>query len=320
MSFAAPLVLAPGGAAAALVLVRCAQQRDRRAPRPRSRRPRCSPSVAPRRPGWRRHAPMLAFPLALAVLIVAAAKPQKTVAVPVERASIMLATDVSPARWWPPTSSPRAWSPPARAARNFVDGVPRGVNIGVMAFNGTPRVLQSPDARPRRHRAGARPADAERRHRDRRRDRRGAADPQRQPRRNRSAPERHRAAVRRRLDERPTTRSRRPGGGKRRNPGLHGRARHGRTARSPSRARRQGGTETRAVPPDPQPRRRSPAPRAARPSPPPTRRARGVYQRLGSQLGTENEKRQITSSFAGGALVLLLARRRHVAGWFGRLI
>ena len=54
-----------------------------------------TPSVAPNRPRWRRHVPMLAFLLALAILIVAAARPQKTVAVPVERASIMLITDVS---------------------------------------------------------------------------------------------------------------------------------------------------------------------------------------------------------------------------------
>src|SRR4051794_41840762 len=73
-------------------------------------------SVAPRRPGWRRHAPMVAFALALAVLIVAAAKPQRTVAVPVERAAIMLATDVSgsmeatdvrPSRLVPPRRAPR---------------------------------------------------------------------------------------------------------------------------------------------------------------------------------------------------------------------
>ena len=38
---------------------------------------------------------MAAVGLALALLVVAAAKPQRTVAVPVERASIMLVTDVS---------------------------------------------------------------------------------------------------------------------------------------------------------------------------------------------------------------------------------
>ena len=43
-----------------------------------------TPSVAPNRPRWRMHAPMLAFLLALAILILAAARPQKTVAVPVE--------------------------------------------------------------------------------------------------------------------------------------------------------------------------------------------------------------------------------------------
>ena len=38
---------------------------------------------------------MLVFLLALAILVLAAARPQQTVAVPVERASIMLVTDVS---------------------------------------------------------------------------------------------------------------------------------------------------------------------------------------------------------------------------------
>src|SRR3954469_24595311 len=86
---------------------------------------------------------MAAFALALAVLIVAAAKPQKTIAVPVERASIMLATDVS-GSMEATADKPARPAPARRAARNFVNGVPRGVNIGVMAFNGRPRVLQSP--------------------------------------------------------------------------------------------------------------------------------------------------------------------------------
>src|SRR5689334_2713457 len=94
MSFGAPLFLA------ALVLIPLAviayvrYQRHRRNAAAAFASPALLASVAPRRPGWRRHAPMAAFALALAVLIVAAAKPQKTVAVPVERASIMLATDV----------------------------------------------------------------------------------------------------------------------------------------------------------------------------------------------------------------------------------
>ena len=52
-------------------------------------------SVAPVRPGWRRHAPMLLYAIAVAVLAVALARPQATVAVPVERASVILAIDGS---------------------------------------------------------------------------------------------------------------------------------------------------------------------------------------------------------------------------------
>ena len=45
-----------------------------------------------------------------------------------------------------------------------------------------------------------------------------------------------------------------------------------------------------------------------------------VYQHLGSQLGTEKRKRQLTSSFAGGALVLLLVGAGMSLAWFGRLV
>ena len=95
VSFAAPLVLL---ALLALPLLgvplrrRAAQAPSRRG---RLRRARAAavgradaPALAPPRA-------VAAVGLALAVLIVAAAKPQRTVAVPVERASIMLATDVS---------------------------------------------------------------------------------------------------------------------------------------------------------------------------------------------------------------------------------
>src|SRR5947209_4480084 len=53
------------------------------------------PSVAPRGPGWRRHAPMLVFLLAVAILILAAARPQRSVAVPVNDGAVMLVDDVS---------------------------------------------------------------------------------------------------------------------------------------------------------------------------------------------------------------------------------
>ncbi len=48
-------------------------------------------SVVPRGPGWRRHAPLVLAGLAIAGLVVALARPQVSVAVPAEQASIVLA-------------------------------------------------------------------------------------------------------------------------------------------------------------------------------------------------------------------------------------
>ncbi len=101
------------------------------------------PSVAPRRPGWRRHAAIAGYGLAALVLALALAKPQATVAVAVERATVvvvtdrsgsMLATDVRPSRL----------VAARRAAARFVDELPDGVRAGAIAFNQAAQVLQSP--------------------------------------------------------------------------------------------------------------------------------------------------------------------------------
>src|SRR3954451_11380501 len=85
----------------------------------------------------------MALALALAILIGAAARPQRTIAVPVERASIILATDVSGSMLATDVAPSRLIAA-KRAARAFVDRVPAGVNVGVLAFNNHAVVLQSP--------------------------------------------------------------------------------------------------------------------------------------------------------------------------------
>jgi Ca-activated chloride channel family protein len=45
----------------------------------------------------------------------------------------------------------------------------------------------------------------------------------------------------------------------------------------------------------------------------------GVYDRLGSQVATRHEERQITAGFAGAAAILLLAGGLMSLRWFGRL-
>ena len=44
-----------------------------------------------------------------------------------------------------------------------------------------------------------------------------------------------------------------------------------------------------------------------------------VYERLGSQVARKKEKREISSAFAGGALVLVLLGGGMSLMWFGRL-
>ena len=52
-------------------------------------------SVVPRSPAWRRIVPTALLCLALSGLALALARPETTVAVPVERASVVLVTDTS---------------------------------------------------------------------------------------------------------------------------------------------------------------------------------------------------------------------------------
>jgi Ca-activated chloride channel family protein len=100
-------------------------------------------SVAPRRPGWRRHGPYALYALALAALALALARPEVTVAVPDERASIVLTTDTS-------GSMQATDVPPSRlvAAReaglDFLDGVPHEVRVGAVIFNHTVKSIDQP--------------------------------------------------------------------------------------------------------------------------------------------------------------------------------
>src|SRR3954452_22525488 len=132
MSFGAPAVLAALILIPAAIVAYVRHQRYRRHAAAAFATKALLASVAPRRPGWRRHAPMAAFALALAVLIAAAPKQQKTFAVPVERASIMLATDVSGSMEATDVKPSRLVAA-RRAARNFAHGVPAERDGGVMA-------------------------------------------------------------------------------------------------------------------------------------------------------------------------------------------
>jgi Ca-activated chloride channel family protein len=96
-------------------------------------------------PAWRRHVPAALALAALAALVLALAKPQKTIAVPIERASIMLVTDHS--RSMSATDvEPDRLSAAQRAARTFINQLPDQVRLGAVAFSDSPDAVQAPSS------------------------------------------------------------------------------------------------------------------------------------------------------------------------------
>lgn len=143
MTFLHPLMLVALVAIPLLAWWYTGQQRRRANAASAFAAPALAASVAPSRPRWRRHAPMLVFALALAALIVAAARPQRVVAVPLNTASIILANDTS-GSMAATDVSPTRLRAAQRAATDFLASVPDSVRVGLVEFNSRVTVLQSP--------------------------------------------------------------------------------------------------------------------------------------------------------------------------------
>ncbi len=99
-------------------------------------------TVAPRRPAWRRHVAALAYLAAVLLLAVGAARPatavevpsQPTVVLALDASISMEATDVDPSR----IAAAR------EAARRFLELVPEGARVGLVAFDAGARTLAAP--------------------------------------------------------------------------------------------------------------------------------------------------------------------------------
>jgi Ca-activated chloride channel family protein len=94
-------------------------------------------------PAWRRYVPAALALLALSALVFALAKPQRTVAVPIGRASIMLVTDHS-LSMEADDVRPDRLTAAQNAARSFVDKLPRQVAVGAVTFSDSPDAVQLP--------------------------------------------------------------------------------------------------------------------------------------------------------------------------------
>ena len=92
---------------------------------------------------WRRHLPLALWLAALALLVVALARPELTLTVPVERASIMLVTDTS-GSMTATDVAPSRIEAARRAARAFLDRVPPRLQVGAVAFADSPYRVQQP--------------------------------------------------------------------------------------------------------------------------------------------------------------------------------
>jgi Ca-activated chloride channel homolog len=94
-------------------------------------------------PAWRRHLPAALAVAALTTLALGLAKPQRSVAVPLDRASIMLVTDHSRSMLATDVDPDRLAAGKA-AARSFLGEVPPRVRVGVVTYSDTPDAVHAP--------------------------------------------------------------------------------------------------------------------------------------------------------------------------------
>ena len=313
MTFAAPAFLVALAAVPVAVFLYVLLERRQRRAREAFATVQTLPAVAPRRARWRRHVPFAVHAAALTALLVALAKPQVTVAVPVEQAAVVVATDRS-GSMLAKDVRPDRLTAARQAAGSFLDAVPDDVRVGAIAFNHQPTVLSSPTrdhaavrAALQRVRAAGSTATG---------DALSAALEQiRQARkgRSRTAP----AAVVL-LSDGKSVRGR----------DVLAVAEEARRAKvavytvalgTPSGTIRSGSVQRR-VPPDPATLRKVAELTGGKAfSIADAGELSQIYERLGSELATEDRPEEVTSAFAGGALLLVLLAVGGSIRWFGRI-
>lgn len=143
MTFAAPAFLIAGIVVAALIVGYLAVQRRRRRNTVRFANLELLEKVAPRRGGRMRHAGIAVILVGLTLLVVAMAGPTADARVPRNRATVMLAIDVS-LSMQATDVAPTRLKAAQEAATAFVNDLTPGVNLGLISFAGIATVLVSP--------------------------------------------------------------------------------------------------------------------------------------------------------------------------------
>jgi Ca-activated chloride channel family protein len=265
-------------------------------------------------PAWRRFVPLALLLTALAALAVALAKPQRTIAVPVERASVMLVTDHSRSMMATDVK-PSRLDAAKRAANLFLDKLPSGIRVGVTTFSDVPDGTLAPsrDHSDARRMINAQIADGGTATGD------ALAVALQALANDRQNGKRAPAAIVLLSDGATTTG---------RDPVEVGR--EARTARVPIYTVALGtadatvpnpgfGPPVLSVAPDPETLRRIAEASGGRAfTAQDDNQLSAIYKALGSQLGTRTTHREVTSAFAIGGLLLLLGAAAGSLRWSGR--
>ena len=143
MNFAHPAWLAAGVLVAALAVGYVVAQRRTRRHTLRFANFELLDRVAPNRPGRLRHLPTAVILVALVLLTVAMAGPTAEARTPRNRATVMLAIDVS-LSMQATDVAPNRLAAAQAAATQFVNDLTPGVNLGIVSFAGIATVLVPP--------------------------------------------------------------------------------------------------------------------------------------------------------------------------------
>jgi Ca-activated chloride channel family protein len=100
-------------------------------------------SVAPRRPGWRRHLTFALLVIGMSVLAVGVARPSAAIQIPRERATVVMALDVS-LSMEATDVLPNRIQAAKTAAKKFSDLLPARINLGLVSFAGSADVVVPP--------------------------------------------------------------------------------------------------------------------------------------------------------------------------------
>jgi Ca-activated chloride channel homolog len=324
MSFREPSVLIGLLLLPLAALAYAVMQRRKRGEAARFGNPALLPGLATARPGWRRHLPPLLLLVALGALVVALARPQRTVAAPQRQATVMMVTDVS-GSMRANDVKPDRLSAAVEAGHTLADKLPDQLRLGLVSFSDYAEQTVPPTTErgPVNDALDRLVADG------------GTAMGD---------------ALRRGIEAVRTPVANRDGSGTRRLPGVivllsDGKNTSGNTR--PLDVARQakalhipiyaialgtpsgrieltdpfsGTTQTIAVPPDPETLKQIATITGGRFFE--TAKAadlKSIYANLGTRLSSKQEKREVTVAFAGGGLVLLMLGGGLSLAWFGRL-